>query len=49
MPYVRRGKTVYNQETGESKGTSKSVEMAKAHMRALYANMKESDRKRIKK
>lgn len=42
MPWVRKGKTVYNQETGKSKGTSTSVAKAKAHMRALYANVPES-------
>lgn len=29
---------VINKETKESKGKSKSLEMAKAHMRALYAH-----------
>lgn len=49
MPWVRKGKTVYNQETGKSKGTSATVEMAKRHMRALYANMSASDRKKMGK
>jgi hypothetical protein len=38
---------VKNKETGQSKGKSKSLEMAKAHMRALYAH--ESKTKGIRK
>jgi hypothetical protein len=44
MPFVRRGKTVYKKLPSgklESKGTSKSVEMAKRHMKALYAHSKD--------
>ena len=48
MPWVRKGKTVYNQDTGKSKGTSSSVEMAKRHLRALYANAKPSEKRRRK-
>lgn len=29
---------VVNKQTGQSKGKSQSLEMAKAHMRALYAH-----------
>lgn len=43
MPFIRKGKTVYNQITGKSKGTSATVEMAKRHMRALYANTPRED------
>lgn len=49
MPFVRKGKTVYNQETGKSKGTSTSVAKAKAHMRALYANVPEAREAAMKK
>ncbi len=38
MPYKREGKCVVNAETGKSKGCSKDVATAKAHIRALYAN-----------
>jgi len=37
MPYERKGKCIYNKETGEKKGCSSTVGKAKAHMRALYA------------
>jgi hypothetical protein len=37
MPYERKGKCIYNKETGEKKGCSTSVGKAKAYMRALYA------------
>ncbi len=37
MPYERKGKCIYNKETGERKGCSTSVGKAKAYMRALYA------------
>jgi hypothetical protein len=37
MPYERKGKCIYNKETGEKKGCSTTVGKAKAHMRALYA------------
>ena len=36
--YEREGKCVYKKETGEKKGCSDSVEMAKKHQKALYAN-----------
>lgn len=52
-PYIRKGKTVYKKEDGhlKSKGTSKDVETAKAHLRALYANegSRGDNRKRTKK
>ncbi len=38
MPWRRVGKTVVNEITGKSKGTSATVDMAKRHLRALYAN-----------
>ena len=37
MPYERKGKCIFNKETGEKKGCSTTVGKAKAHMRALYA------------
>ena len=37
MPYERKGKCIFNKETGEKKGCSTSVSKAKAYMRALYA------------
>lgn len=37
MPYVRKGKCVYNKKTGEKKGCSTSVEKAKKYMKALYS------------
>lgn len=49
MPWERRGKTVYNKATGKSKGTSASVEMAKRHLRALYANAKPGEVRHRKK
>ena len=44
MPYVRVGKTVYKKlpnGTKKSVGTSKTVEMAKKHLKALYAHSKD--------
>lgn len=42
MPYLRDGKCVFRKNAdgskGASKGCSDTVEMAKSHMRALYAN-----------
>jgi hypothetical protein len=38
MPYQRRGKCVYNKETGAKKGCSDSIDGAKAYMKALYSN-----------
>jgi hypothetical protein len=50
MPYERRGKCIYNKETGEKKGCSSTVNKAKAYMRALYAaetgNIKEESSKK---
>jgi hypothetical protein len=40
MPYERKGKCIYNKETGEKKGCSTSVGKAKKYMRALYASEK---------
>ena len=37
MPYERKGKCIYNKETGERKGCTTSVGKAKNYMRALYA------------
>jgi hypothetical protein len=37
MPYERKGKCIYNKETGEKKGCSTSVGKAKNYMKALYA------------
>ena len=49
MPYERKGKCIYNKETGEKKGCSSSVGKAKSYMRALYAaekgNIKEETSK----
>jgi hypothetical protein len=49
MPYERKGKCIYNKETGEKKGCSSTVGKAKAYMRALYAaekgNIKEESSK----
>jgi hypothetical protein len=38
MPYERKGKCVYNKETGKKKGCSSSVAKAKAYLKALYAS-----------
>ena len=38
MPYERKGKCVYNKETGEKKGCSSSAAKAKEYMKALYAS-----------
>jgi hypothetical protein len=47
MPYeIRKSGSHYdviNKNTKQSKGKSKSLEMAKAHMRALYANEPKMD------
>ena len=40
MPYERKGKCIYNKETGEKKGCSTSIGKAKKYMRALYASEK---------
>ncbi len=49
MPYERKGKCIYNKETGEKKGCSSTVGKAKAYMRALYVaekgNIKEESSK----
>ena len=37
MPYERRGKCVYNKKTNKKMGCSDSIEKAKAHLKALYA------------
>lgn len=37
MPYERKGKCIYNKETGKRKGCSSSVNRAKAYLKALYA------------
>ena len=38
MPYTRKGKCVYNKETGSKKGCSTSVDKANDYMKALYAS-----------
>lgn len=38
MPYTRKGKCVYNKETGKKKGCSTSVDKAKEYLKALYAS-----------
>jgi hypothetical protein len=38
MPYIRKGKCVYNKETGKKKGCSSSATEAKEYMKALYAS-----------
>jgi len=38
MPYTRKGKCVYNKETGKKKGCSASVDKAKDYLKALYAS-----------
>ena len=38
MPYIRKGKCVYNKETGKKKGCSSSANKAKDYMKALYAS-----------
>jgi hypothetical protein len=40
MPYERKGKCIYNKETGEKKGCSTTIGKAKAYMRALYTTEK---------
>jgi len=42
MPYERKGKCVYNKETGKKKGCSSSVGKAKAYLKALYASEPEA-------
>jgi hypothetical protein len=37
MPYERKGKCIYNKETGKNMGCSKTTEKAITHMKALYA------------
>lgn len=49
MPYKRKGLEVVNKKTGKSMGKSKTVEKAKAHMRALYAATAEEDAQTPKK
>ncbi len=46
MPYERRGKCVYNQDTGEKKGCSSSATDAKRYLKALYAHMPKSEKKK---
>ena len=49
MPYERKGKCVYNKETGKKKGCSSSAAEAKEYMKALYASeLKEVLYERIK-
>jgi len=38
MPYTRKGKCVYNKETGKKKGCSASIDKAKDYLKALYAS-----------
>lgn len=48
MPYLLDGKCVYKKNAdgskGESRGCSETVELAKAHLRALYAHEKTKER-----
>jgi hypothetical protein len=46
MPYVRKGKCVYNQDTGKKEGCSKSVAEAKKYLKALYANVPDARNKK---
>ena len=49
MPYERKGKCVYNKETGKKKGCSSSAAKTKEYMKALYASeLKEILFERIK-
>ena len=43
MPYELRGKCVYRKDTGKSMGCSKTLSKAKAHMKALYANVEDEE------
>jgi len=50
MPYERKGKCVYNKETGKKKGCSSSATKAKKYMKALYASeLQERVQKTVKK
>jgi hypothetical protein len=50
MPYERKGKCVYNKETGKKKGCSSSITKAKEYMKALYASeLQERVQKAVKK
>ena len=46
MPYIRKGKCVYNQTTGKKKGCSASPAKAKKYMKALYANEPKASKKK---
>ena len=48
MPYERKGKCIYNKETGEKKGCSTSVGKAKKYIRALYAAEKGTIKDQVK-
>ncbi len=52
MPYVRVGKCVYHKNPdgsrGAKKGCSTSVEGAKEYLKALYAHMPKSEKKKGK-
>ncbi len=45
MPYIRKGLCVYKKDTGEKVGCSKTPEMAKRYLKALYANSPDAKRK----
>lgn len=49
MPFKRVGKKVINKKTGRNMGVSDTVQKAKAHMRALYANTIKEGAKQPKK
>ena len=36
MPYIRKGKCVFRQDTGKKVGCSKTIPKSKAYLKALY-------------
>lgn len=43
MPYKRKGKCVYRKDTGKKVGCSKTTSKAKKYVKALYANVEDSE------
>ncbi len=43
MPYERKGKCVYKKDTGKKVGCSDTVDKAKEHLKALYANVEDEE------
>jgi predicted Mrr-cat superfamily restriction endonuclease len=43
MPYIRKNRCVYRKDTGKSMGCSKTSAKAKAHIKALYANVEDEE------